>query len=125
MSDDKIYDVPAEWKQRGFIDDAKYKQMYERSVKDPNGFWGEHGKRVDWMRPFTKVKNTSYAPDNVSIKWFEDGTLNAAYNCIDRHLKKRGNQTAIIWEGDDPKDETIFKAFRKADTSHHQYRALT
>jgi len=102
---DKIYDVSPEWKQRGFIDDAKYKQMYERSVKDPNGFWGEQGKRIDWMRPFTKVKNTSYAPDNVSIKWFEDGTLNAAYNCIDRHLKKRGNQTAIVWEGDDPKDD--------------------
>jgi acetyl-CoA synthetase len=102
---DKIYDVSPEWKQRGFIDDAKYKQMYERSVKDPNGFWGEQGKRIDWMRPFTKVKNTSFAPDNVSIKWFEDGTLNAAYNCIDRHLKKRRNQTAIIWEGDDPKDD--------------------
>src|SRR5437868_14350523 len=76
---DKIYDVPAEWKQRGFIDAAKYKQMYERSVKDPNGFWGEQAKRVDWMKPFTKVKNTSFAPSNVSIKWFEDGTLNAAY----------------------------------------------
>src|SRR5882757_527386 len=83
---DKIYDVPAEWKQRGFVDEAKYKQMYERSVKDPNGFWGEQAKRIDWMKPFTKVKNTSFAPSNVSIKWFEDGTLNAAYNCIDRHL---------------------------------------
>src|ERR1700755_1426493 len=102
---DKVYDVSAEWKQRGFIDDAKYKQMYERSVKDPNGFWGEQGKRIDWMRPFTKVKNTSFAPNNVSIKWFEDGTLNAAYNCIDRHLKKRAHQTAIIWEGDDPNEQ--------------------
>src|SRR5262249_32308728 len=87
-----------------FIDDAKYKQMYERSVKDPNGFWAEQAKRIDWIKPFTKVKNTSYAPDNVSIKWFEDGTLNAAYNCIDRHLRGRANQTAILWEGDDPKD---------------------
>jgi acetyl-CoA synthetase len=102
---DKIYDVPAEWQQRGFINEAKYKEMYQRSVKDPNGFWGEQAKRIDWMRPFTKVKNSSFAPTNVSIKWFEDGTLNAAYNCIDRHLKKRGNQTAIIWEGDDPKDD--------------------
>jgi acetyl-CoA synthetase len=102
---DKIYDVPAEWQQRGFINEAKYKEMYQRSVKDPNGFWGEQAKRIDWMRPFHKVKNTSFAPDHVSIKWFEDGTLNAAYNCIDRHLKKRGNQTAIIWEGDDPKDD--------------------
>ena len=105
MSDDKIHEIPAEWKQRGFINDAKYKEMYERSVKDPNGFWGEQAKRIDWIKPFTKVKNTSYAPSNVSIKWFEDGTLNAAYNCIDRHLKTRGSQTAIIWEGDDPKDD--------------------
>ena len=105
MSDDKIYEIPAEWKQRGFIDDAKYQEMYKRSVADPNGFWGEHAKRITWMKPFTKVKNTSYAPDNVSIKWFEDGTLNAAYNCIDRHLPKRAKQTAIIWEGDDPKDD--------------------
>lgn len=104
MSDDKVYAISAEWKQRGFIDDAKYKQMYERSVKDPNGFWAEQAKRIDWIKPFTKVKNTSYAPNNVSIKWFEDGTLNVAYNCIDRHLPKRAKQTAIIWEGDDPKD---------------------
>ena len=105
MSDDKIYDVSAEWKQRGFINEAKYQEMYQRSVKDPNGFWAEQAKRIDWIKPFHKVKNTSYAPDNVSIKWFEDGTLNAAYNCIDRHLPKRAKQTAIIWEGDDPKDD--------------------
>jgi len=105
MSDEKIYDVPADWRQRAWVDDAKYQEMYARSVKDPNGFWGEQAKRVDWIKPFTKVKNTSYDPHNVSIKWFEDGTLNAAYNCIDRHLAKRGDQTAIIWEGDDPKDD--------------------
>ncbi|MGE3149840.1 MAG: acetate--CoA ligase [Pseudorhodoplanes sp.] len=101
---EKVYEVPAEWKQRAFIDDAKYKEMYDRSVADPVSFWREHAKRIDWMTPFTRVKNTSYAPDNVSIKWFEDGTLNAAYNCIDRHLPKRASQIAIIWEGDDPKD---------------------
>ena len=78
--------------------------MYAASVADPDKFWGEQGKRVDWIKPYTKVKNTSFAPDNVSIKWFEDGTLNISYNCIDRHLAKRGDQTAIIWEGDDPKD---------------------
>jgi acetyl-CoA synthetase len=105
MSDDKIYDVSAEWRQRGFIDDVKYTQMYARSVKDPNGFWAEEARRIDWIKPFHKVKNTSYAPDDVSIKWFEDGTLNAAYNCIDRHLPKRAKQTAIIWEGDDPNDD--------------------
>src|SRR5471030_1366703 len=103
MSDDNIYEIPAEWKHRGFINEAKYDEMYQRSVKDPNGFWGEQARRIDWINPFTKVKNTSYTGD-VTIKWFEDGTLNAAYNCIDRHLPKRANQTAIIWEGDDPKD---------------------
>ena len=101
----KVYEVPAEWSKHAFIDDAKYKQMYERSVNDPNGFWAEHAKRIDWFKPFTKVKNTSFDPHNVSIKWFEDGTLNVAHNCLDRHLAKRGDQVAIIWEGDDPKDE--------------------
>jgi acetyl-CoA synthetase len=79
--------------------------MYARSIKDPNGFWAEQAKRIDWIKPFTKVKNTTYDPHKVSIKWFEDGTLNACYNCVDRHLAKRGDQTAIIWEGDDPKDD--------------------
>jgi acetyl-CoA synthetase len=102
---DKIYDVPADWKTRAFIDDAKYQEMYARSINDPNGFWGEQAKRLDWIKAPTKVKNTTYDPHNVSIKWFEDGTLNAAYNCVDRHLAKRGDQTAIIWEGDDPKDD--------------------
>ncbi|MDP2411186.1 MAG: acetate--CoA ligase [Pseudolabrys sp.] len=105
MSDEKIYDVPADWKKRAFLDDAKYLEMYARSIKDPDGFWAEQAKRIDWIKPFTKVKNTSYDPHDVSIKWFEDGTLNAAYNCVDRHLAKRGDQTAIIWEGDDPKDD--------------------
>src|SRR5262250_2508480 len=101
---DKIYDVPADWRKRAYVDEAKYKEMYARSVKDPNGFWGEQAKRLDWIKPFTKVKNTSYDPSNVSIKWFEDGTLNVCHNCVDRHLAKRGDQTAILWEGDDPKD---------------------
>jgi acetyl-CoA synthetase len=102
---EKFYDVPADWRKRAFADDAKYQAMYARSVKDPDGFWAEQAKRIDWIKPFKKVKNTSYDPHNVSIKWFEDGTLNAAYNCVDRHLAKRGDQTAIIWEGDDPKDD--------------------
>jgi acetyl-CoA synthetase len=104
MSDDKLYAVSTDWKKRAFIDDAKYREMYARSIKDPNGFWGEQAKRIDWIKPFTKVKNTSYDPHNVSIKWFEDGSLNACFNCVDRHLAKRSNQVAIIWEGDDPKD---------------------
>src|SRR6187402_2396698 len=99
---EKIYDVSTEWATRALIDDAKYREMYARSVSDPNGFWGEQAKRIDWMKPFHKVENVSFAPGNISIKWFEDGVLNAAWNCVDRHLDKRGNQTAIIWEGDDP-----------------------
>ena len=99
---EKVYDVPAEWAKLAFINDAKYKEMYARSVKDPDGFWGEHGKRIDWLKPYTKVRNVSFDPHDVSIKWFEDGVTNVAVNCIDRHLTKRAKQTAIIWEGDDP-----------------------
>ncbi|HTS40098.1 MAG TPA: acetate--CoA ligase [Xanthobacteraceae bacterium] len=102
---DKIYEVPAEWAQRGFINDAKYRDLYARSLKDPNGFWSEQAKRLDWIKPFSKVKNASYGPGNVSIKWYEDGTLNVCHNCVDRHLAKRGDQVAILWEGDDPKDD--------------------
>ncbi len=102
---EKIYEVPAEWKKRAYLDDAKYKEMYARSIKDPNGFWAEHAKRLDWIKAPSKIKNSSFAASNVSIKWFEDGVLNLAHNCIDRHLAKRGNQTAILWEGDDPKED--------------------
>src|SRR5260370_807476 len=99
---EKIYDVPADWAKRAWVDQAKYQQMYARSVSDPNGFWAEQAKRIDWMKPPHKIENWSFAPGNISIKYFEDGVLNAAWNCIDRHLPKRANQTAIIWEGDDP-----------------------
>jgi acetyl-CoA synthetase len=85
---EKIYDVPAEWAKRAHIDAAKYRTMYDASINDPDAFWGEHGKRIHWMTPYKRVKNVSFAPGNVSIKWFEDGTTNAAYNCIDRHLPK-------------------------------------
>jgi acetyl-CoA synthetase len=102
---EKVYDVPAEWSRRAFIDDAKYREMYARSIKDPNGFWAEQAKRIDWIKPFSKVKNTTFGPGNVSIKWFEDGTLNACFNCVDRHVAKRGDRVAILWEGDDPKDD--------------------
>ncbi|HEY1632107.1 MAG TPA: acetate--CoA ligase [Rhizomicrobium sp.] len=99
---DTLIPVPDEWKRRAYIDAAKYDAMYARSVEDPDGFWREEAKRIDWMTPFTKVKNVSWDPDDLSIKWFEDGALNVSANCIDRHLAKRGTQTAIIWEGDDP-----------------------
>jgi len=102
---DKIYDVPADWRKRAYVDEAKYNDLYARSIKDPNGFWAEQAKRIDWIKPFSKVKNTSFDPKHVSIKWFEDGTLNVCYNCVDRHLAKRGDQTAILWEGDDPKED--------------------
>jgi acetyl-CoA synthetase len=105
---DKIYNVPSEWSARAYVDNEKYLAMYKRSIEDPNGFWGEAGKRLDWIKPYTKVKNTSYDRSNVSIKWYEDGLLNVSANCIDRHLATRGDQVAIIWEGDDPtQDATI------------------
>ena len=99
-----IYDVPAGWADKAWANDARYQEMYAASIADPSKFWGEHGKRIDWFKPYTKVKNTSFEPGKVSIKWFEDGTTNVAHNCIDRHLAKRGDQTAIIWEGDDPSE---------------------
>ena len=98
----KVYEVPQAWAKSAHIDDAKYREMYARSVKDPEAFWGEEGKRIDWFTPYTRVKNTSFDPHHVSIKWYEDGVTNVAHNCVDRHLPKRANQTAIIWEGDDP-----------------------
>ncbi len=104
MSDEAI-PVPAEWKKRAIVDAEKYRNMYEASVNDPESFWRREGLRIDWMKPYTKVKNTSFDPHNVSIKWFEDGTLNASVNCVDRHLEERGDQVAIIWEGDEPTDQ--------------------
>ena len=85
-------------------DKATYEAMYEASVADPEAFWGEHGKRIDWIKPYSTVKNTSFAPGNIDIRWYEDGTLNVSANCIDRHLATRGDQTAIIWEPDSPDD---------------------
>jgi acetyl-CoA synthetase len=101
---DELFPVPADWARRAWADDAKHQEMYKRSIDDPEGFWAEHGKRVDWTRPFSKVKDVSYDAHNLHIKWFHDGVLNASANCLDRHLAKRGDQVAIIWEGDDPKD---------------------
>jgi acetyl-CoA synthetase len=105
---EKVYAVSAEWASRAWVDEQRYQSMYKRSVEDPEGFWGDVGKRVDWIKPYSKIKNVSYGPGDVSIKWYEDGTLNVAANCIDRHLRTRGDQVAIIWEGDDPTvDEQI------------------
>ncbi|MDR6631621.1 acetyl-CoA synthetase [Phyllobacterium sp. 1468] len=98
---EKVYPVLASAKKSALIDDDTYQSWYKQSVKDPEKFWAKHGKRIDWFKPFTKVKNTSFQ-GKVAIKWFEDGVTNVSYNCIDRHLKKRGDQVAIIWEGDNP-----------------------
>jgi acetyl-CoA synthetase len=105
MSEAKLHPVTEEWAERAYINADKYRAMYQQSVEGPDGFWREQAKRLDWMKPFTKVKNVSFAYPDVSIKWFEDGTLNLSANCIDRHLKDRADQVAILWEGDDPKDD--------------------
>ncbi|TDI62737.1 MAG: acetate--CoA ligase [Alphaproteobacteria bacterium] len=112
MSDEQFFPVSAEWSARALVNSDAYEDMYAQSINDPDGFWGEHGKRIDWIKPYTKVKNTTFEGD-ISIKWYEDGTLNACYNCVDRHLETRGDQTAIIFEGDDP-----------ADSSHITYNQL-
>ena len=102
MADNELFPVAADWAERAWVDAGKYKTMYERSMQDPNGFWAEHGKRVDWIKPFTQVKDVSFDKKDLHIRWFADGVLNVSVNCIDRHLAERANQTAIIWEGDDP-----------------------
>ena len=99
-----FYEVSSEWARRAYVDDDKYKVMYEESIRDPEVFWREHGDRLDWFTPFTRVKNATFGPGEISIRWFEDGVTNVAYNCVDRHLESRGEQVAIIWEGDDPSE---------------------
>ena len=100
----KTHKVLKQAKSRALIDSETYQDWYKQSVKNPEKFWGKHGKRIDWFTPYTKVKNTSFT-GKVSIKWYEDGLTNVSYNCIDRHLKTRGDQVAIIWEGDNPYDD--------------------
>jgi acetyl-CoA synthetase len=118
MSEHKAYKVetvkvPKAWKKRAFIDKDEYEKLYRKSVEKPDKFWGKEGKRLDWIKPYTRVKDTSFAYPDVSIRWFEDGTLNVAANCIDRHLKKRGEQVAIIWEPDDPAQEARHVTYRE------------
>ncbi|WP_406732150.1 acetate--CoA ligase [Vibrio scophthalmi] len=105
MSEAHIYPVKENIKATTHADNETYLAMYQQSVSDPEGFWGEHGKIVDWIKPFTQVKSTSFDTGHVDIRWFEDGTLNVSANCIDRHLGERGDEVAIIWEGDDPADD--------------------
>ncbi len=105
MSDNELFPVPEATRRAALIDNDGYLAMYEKSVADPEAFWGEQGKRIDWIKPYTKVKDVSYAKDDLHIKWYYDGTLNVSANCLDRHLAKRGDQTAIVWEGDNPADD--------------------
>lgn len=101
----KVYPVTPEWESRAFVDKAKYESMYRQSIDDPDSFWAEQAKRIDWTKQPTKIKNTSFGATIVSVKWFEDGELNITTSCIDRHLATRGDQIAIIWEGDDPETD--------------------
>jgi acetyl-CoA synthetase len=103
-----IYPVPESLAKSAWIDNADYEALYRQSIEDPEGYWAEQAKRLDWIKAPTKIKNTSFDVNNVDIRWFEDGTLNASANCLDRHLETRGDQPAIIWEGDDPaNDKTL------------------
>ncbi len=107
MSDEKLYSVPADFAAKSHIDDARYQEMYQRSIEDPEGFWAEQAEQfVTWFKPWNKVLDWSYDKKDLYIKWFEGGKLNVCYNCIDRHLDSRGDQVAIIWEGDDPNTDS-------------------
>ncbi len=100
--------VNSDWANKAYVNNEKYNLLYQESISSPEKFWEENGKRIDWIKPYSIIKNTSYKKGNINIRWFEDGTLNVAANCVDRHLSKNGNKTAIIWESDDGKDTKTF-----------------
>ena len=104
MSQDRMFEPAAATIDRALITDSDYQTMYAESLADNEAFWARHGKRIDWIKPYTEISDVSYDAADLHIRWFSDGTLNAAANCLDRHLEERGDQTAIIWEGDDPAD---------------------
>ena len=99
-----VFKVPPNWEKQAYVNQSQYTKKYKLSIKDNEGFWAKEGKRISWIKPYTKIKDVKYSKEDVSIKWYYDGTLNASANCIDRHLEKKGNKTAIIWVGDDPSD---------------------
>jgi acetyl-CoA synthetase len=105
MSETHIYPVTDEWSKRAWINSSKYETLYKQSIDDPEGFWAEQAERIEWFQKPTKIKNVDFGPGDVSIKWYEDGVLNISHNCLDRHLESRGDQVAIIWEGDEPTDD--------------------
>lgn len=106
MSGNNIYPVSPELAEKSLLTNDQYLSEYKASIEDPEAFWGEKGKILDWIKPYTKVKNSSYAPGNVDIKWYEDGELNVSVNCIDRHLATKANQVALLWEGDSPDQDS-------------------
>ncbi|GAB5456389.1 MAG: hypothetical protein Hens2KO_26180 [Henriciella sp.] len=116
MTDSPIYPVPSEFAAKANLSPEAYREMYAASIADPDGFWGEQGKRLDWSKPYTTVKDVSWDKSDLHVRWYSDGELNVAYNCIDRHLATRGDKVALIWEGDDPSDAATvtYKQLHKA-----------
>jgi acetyl-CoA synthetase len=110
---DSVYPVPSDWADKAQIGADRYAEMYRESVDDPEGFWRREARRIDWMRPFTRVKESSFHEDDFGIGWFTDGTLNLSANCLDRHLAERGAATAIIWEPDDPAEKGLTISYRE------------
>ena len=105
MSQDVVFEPSKALARNAHIDNEGYKALYEKSLADPDAFWAEQGQRIDWMRPYSQISDVSYDATDLHIRWYADGTLNAAANCLDRHLATRGDQTAIIWEGDNPETQ--------------------
>ena len=98
-----VYKTKKDWISKATVNKSQYEKKYKTSISDNDNFWKKEGKRINWIKPYTKIKDIKYSSSDVKIKWFYDGTLNASANCIDRHLKKNKDKTAIIWVGDDPK----------------------
>ena len=117
QAETKTYQVPEAFAKNANLSPEKYREMYEASIKDPEAFWGEHGKRLDWIKPYTKVKETSYKRDDFGIKWYSDGVLNVSANCIDRHLATRGDKPAIIWEADSPTSDGSTQTYKQLHKS--------
>ncbi len=105
MHEYQVHKVPGNWADKAWANNEKYQAMYKQSIEDPDTFWGEHGKRLDWIKPYTEVKDVSFDKSDLHINWYKDGTLNVSANCLDRHLKERADQVAIIWEGDNPNED--------------------
>ena len=120
MSADKIA-VKTNWKNNAHLDKNNYEKFYEKSINDPEGFWSEQALNIDWHKPFTKdaIKKVNFSKDNLEIKWFYDGKLNVSYNCIDRHLKTKSDNTAIIWEGDNPNESKNITYTSNRNTSNY------